>query len=170
MMKIVLIFSLFLFIGCNEKVENVLDNSTELIAKYQTLDEKISPNHSKCSDIVHEFEKMDKYDCSFKIDNYEFDIEKKFVLDKNGNLNEYWTYKAEGPLTYSLEELESDPKFLEIIGGTELNITLSQDGKYIWDNGDTLEIEKIFSDQNLILIKQSGNIKRNGRRLLFEYK
>ena len=77
---------------------------------------------------------------------------------------------AEGPLTYNIQELKSDEKFLESIGGSELNITFLKDGIHILDKGDTLEIEKIFPEQKLILIKQSEEMEKDGRRLLFEYK
>jgi hypothetical protein len=170
MYKIQLIIILFLTIGCSGQGGNKLNDNAQIIAKYQTLDEIISPNHYKCSDIVKDFKKVGEYDCSFKIDNYEFDIEKKFILDKNGNIKEYWTYLAEGPLTYNLQELKSDEKFLESIGGIELNITFLKDRIHILDKRDTLEIEKVFSEQKLILIKQSAEMKKDGRRLLFEYK
>jgi hypothetical protein len=170
MHKIQLIIILFLTIGCGGQGGYKLNDNTQIIAKYQTLDEIRSPNHSKCSDIVMDFKKMGEYDCSFKVDKYEFDIEKKFVLDKNGNVKEYWTYLAEGPLTYNIQELKSDEKFLESIGGSELNITFLKDGIHILDKGDTLEIEKIFPEQKLILIKQSEEMEKDGRRLLFEYK
>ncbi len=170
MKKAQMIFILFAILSCNNKEENILNSNIQITTKYQTLDEMISPNHHKCSDEIKEYKKMGKYDCSFQIENFEFDIEKKYILNKSGNLKEYWTYKSEGPLTYNREELESDPKFLKSIGGLKLNIKFLENGQQILDGGDTLTIEKIFQEEKLILMKKKSDFKKNGRRTLFEYK
>ncbi len=170
MKNIQILFILLVILGCNKKEKNTLSSSTQIIVKYKTLDEWMSPKHIKCSDKIKEFKKMGKYDCSFQLRNFEFDIEEKFILNKNGNIKEYWWYKSEGPLTYKIEELESDPRFLEGIGGAELNIKLLENRQQILDKGDTLIIERIFTEEKLILIKQKGDVKKDRRRILFEYK
>ena len=100
----------------------------------------------------------------------EVDIESKYILNEEGNLTEYWVYKAEGPLTYHLAELKSDPNFLKSIGGSELNISLLENESQIMNGKDTLTVETIFRKQKIILMKQEGKHKKNNRRILFEYK
>lgn len=170
MKNLQLIFFFLATISCNQIKQESLASNIQIITKYQTLDEERSPNHHKCSEEIKTFTKMDKYDCSFRLGNFEFDIEKKFNLDESGNLREYWTYLPEGPLTYNLTQLKSDPKFLKSIGGTELNIHLLENNNQIIDKGDTLTIEKIFPNEKLILIEKKGNTKINGRRIIFLYK
>ena len=170
MNKTQIILILLSILSCNKEVNHVLDENTQIKVKYQTLDETISPNHSKCSDEIRDFKKMGKYDCSFQIENFEFDIEKKYILNKNGNIKEYWIFKSEGPLIYNIKELKLDPKFLKSIGGNELNIGLLKNGHQILDGGDTLTIEKIFLEEKLILMKKKRDTKKNKRRILSEYK
>lgn len=170
MKTIQIIFILLATISCNKINKNTFDSHVQIITKYQTLDENISPNHIKCSEEVKYFEEMNPYDCSFRLENFEFDIEEKFILDKNGNVKEYWTYKSEGPVIYKHHELKSDSKFLKYIGDAELNIRLLENKNQIVDKEDTLTIEKIFPDEKLILMKKQGYAKKKGRRILFIYK
>lgn len=165
-----IIIILTIIIGCNKLEERTFGSDIQIITKYQTLDEKLSPNHTKCSDEIRGYKEMGKYDCSFQVEDLEFDIEEKYLLDDNGNIKEYWTFKPEGPLTYKVEELKSDPKFLKSIGGTELNIKLLENRKQILDKGDTLTFERIFPKEKLILIMKKGDVNKSGRRILFEYK
>lgn len=170
MKNIQILFILLIMFSCGEKEKNILESNVEITVKYQTLDEKNSPNNINCADEIREYKKMNKYDCSFQVEDFEFDIEKKYILDSNGNIKEYWRYKSEGPLIYKIDELKSDSKFLKYTGETELNIRLLENRQQILDKEDTLTIERIFQEEKLILIKKEGDIKKNGRRLLFEYK
>lgn len=146
-----------------------MNTNSKIIAKYQTLDETISPAHAKCSDEIKVFDKMNAYDCSFRLGNDEYDIEKKFILDERSTLKEYWVYKSEGPLIYQIDELRLNPAFLKSIGNTKWYVDILGNGQQIVCSGDTLTIEKVFSKEKLILIKQGESIKKAKRRIFFEY-
>src|SRR5690606_1984524 len=111
-------------IGCTEN-KSELPKSSKISAKYIVLDEKISPNNINCSDKSVPYLKLQNNDCSFSIENYEFDIEKKYLIDNNGNLNEFWTYRSEGPLTYSIDELNQDIKFKKYENLEGFNVQIS---------------------------------------------
>ncbi len=121
--------------------------------------------HSCNQNEIAEFRKMNEYDCYFLIGNLLFTIREKFILNEKGNLIEYWNYLPEGQLTYNLTELKNDPKFLKSIGGSEPNIKILENENQVINMKDTLEIETIFTEQKLILIK--GNKSKS--RILFEY-
>lgn len=158
------------FWGCKQNYENQLIENIQLVTQYQVLDEHISPKHVRCSfDDPKKFEEMEEYDCTFKVEEYEFDLEEKFILDDQGNLKEYWTYKSEGPLTYSKQDLLEDPRFLDYIGGDKLNVSLDKKNSVIYSKGNKLFIERVFPKQKLILIKSDEKLVKQGRRLLFEY-
>ena len=170
-MKVIqIIFILLTIFSCNRQVTNSLNSGIKIIVKYQTLDENISPDHIKCSDEIRAFDKMNEYDCSFRLGNDEYDIEKKFILDERSILKEYWVYKSEGPLIYQIAELKSDSDFLKSIGNTKWYVDILGNGRQIVCNGDTLTIERVFSKERLILIKQGESIKKTRRRMFFEYK
>lgn len=75
-------------------------------------------------------------------------------------------YLSEGPLAYSLNELNSDKKFKEYENLEKFNVKVSKNQTEIIDSKDTLEIEQVFISEKLILMKNSENI---GRRILYEY-
>lgn len=142
------------------------DNRTKnIVAKYKALDEVMSPQHVNCDSEVKSFKEMDSSDCSFKLDNDEFDIIEKFVLDDKGNLKEYWGYKSEGPLTYTVDDLTKDPKLKELINIDGLNVRLFGTTKII-DKGDTLKIEKI--KDNLILVTRNQETVDTHIRYFYE--
>jgi hypothetical protein len=165
-MKILLaITAFFLTNGLGQYQEN--ESEFKIVAKYVVLDEELSPDHVKCVEEIKEFLKMDVNDCSFLLDNKEFDIEEKFVLDNSGQLKEYWRYKPMGPLTYDLEDLRSDKKFSDMIGADKIKINSSPD--QIFDSGDTLIIEKIYHEEKLIFVERKSELKNKQRRLIFEF-
>ena len=159
------IIAVFLTTGLRQNEEN--EPELKIVAKYIVLDEELSPDHVKCEDEIKEFLKMDDLDCSFLLDNQEFDIEEKFVLDNNGQLKEYWNYKPMGPLTYDLKDLKADQKFSDLIGAGNIRITSSSD--YIFDSGDTLKIEKIYQEEKLIFVERTSELRNKHRRLIFEF-
>ena len=165
-MKILLtITAIFLTTGLRQNQEN--EPELKIVAKYVVLDEELSPDHVKCEDDIKEFLKMDDLDCSFLVDNQEFDIEEKFVIDHNGRLKEYWDYRPMGPLIYDLKELIADQKFAELIRADKIRITSSSD--YIFDSGDTLKIEKIYQEEKLIFVERNSDLRNKHRRLIFEF-
>ena len=101
--------------------EKSIEPDTKLIFKLIVLDEYRSPMHNYCSHRVKNYSEMGKYDCSFKLPGLEFNILEKFVVDNNGALESYWSYKAEGPLIYQPKDFETDQKFYEYIGPENFN-------------------------------------------------
>lgn len=162
---LLLILILFLNQSCKDNKAE-LPNSVKIITKFRVLDEKISPNNRNCSEKSVPFLEMKENDCSFSIGIYEFDIEKKYLIDDNGNLKEFWKYLSEGPLTYSLSQLNSDKKYKKYEKLDKFNVRISKNRTEIIDTKDTLKIEQVFEFEKLILMENSEN---NGRRILYEY-
>ena len=146
--------------------KNALPRYSKITAKYIVLNEKISPDFVNCSDKSVPFSQMQGNDCSFSIGNYEFDILKKYLIDNNGDLQEFWAYISEGPLTYSVDELNQDMKFKKYENLDRFNVRIAKNRTEIIDTKDTLQIEKIFKSDKLILIINSENKER---RILYEY-
>jgi hypothetical protein len=128
------------------------------------FDESVSLNHRNCEGEVKSFDDMDS-DCSFKLDNKEFDIIEKMKLDDQGNLKEYWVYKSEGPLIYSREDLKQDQKLSESINADRLNVQLLGTTKII-DTGDTLTIERIY--QNVVFAVRDQEMLNKHVRYLYQ--
>ncbi len=160
---------LFTLLGCNV-TKNEIPQNAIIKAKYIVHDENQSPNLSKCSNEIKDFHKMDEYDCSFKMNKYEFDIEDKFIYNRNGTCVEFWNYLSEGPIVQTIKELKSESKFLKTIGVSNMKIKWGIDKKIIITEHDTLVIEKIFPNYKLIWIKQDTDERKNGRRKLIEYR
>jgi hypothetical protein len=166
-----LYISLVVIIGlanCTIQPDAKLPVTARLIAKYQVLDEKISPRHTKCGDIVKEFLQSDPYTCSFKVQGLEFDIENKYVVDSAGHLQKFLTYLAEGPVIYSREELAVDSGFMRYMGLRNFHIALAGNVRSILDGKDTIAIERIFPVEKLILARSSAHIM-SGRRFIYQY-
>ncbi|MEP5600131.1 MAG: hypothetical protein ABJL44_03825 [Algibacter sp.] len=69
---------------------------------------------------------MQKNDCPLSIGNYEFHIEKKYMIDNNGNLKEFWTYLSEESLTYSVDLLNQDLKFKNYENLEKFNVRVAK--------------------------------------------
>ena len=150
-------------IGCGQINDNL--NDRRIVTKYKVLDEVTSPLNTNCENEVKTFENMDLNDCSFTLDNQEFDILEKIPLKDNGDVNEYWIYKSEGPLIYTKEDLTRDQGLFELLNIDRLNVRLLGDKKII-DTGDTLEIEKIV--QNVIIATRNQEMTDSRVRYLYE--
>ena len=133
----------FLFSTCNT-TDTTFFGSRQIIAKYRALDENRSPNHAKCSEVIVPFLEMGRYDCSFRLDHFEFDIERKIVLDSAGYLLEEWVYLAEGPLVYDLAMIGEDEALSVYLGANKLPIYL--DGNKVIDGLDTLKVTRVFTE------------------------
>jgi hypothetical protein len=142
--------------------------TAQLVAKYQVLDEELSPHHVKCGGIVEEFLHAGPYTCSFKVQGMEFDIEKKYVIDSTGHLQEFRQYLAEGPLIYGPKELAEDSVFMRYEGLTNFHIALADDARSVLDGSDSIAIERIFPAEKLILARRSVHLTR-GRRFIYQY-
>jgi hypothetical protein len=160
---------IFMLTNCSESKEEILTNS-QIIAKYEVLDEGLSPKITNCEGEIKSFDKMNKNDCSFTLEGLEFDIEEKYFIDSLGNLKDYWRYKSEGPMVYRLNDLKSDRAILDFFEIEKLNIKIIENGKRVVDTYDTLKIEKVFPKEYLFFVERSSEMKKNKRRLIFEYK
>lgn len=167
MKALTILFLALLFYACTPPP---LPADAKIIAKYRVLDEELSPIHEKCGEEVKDFLKMQEYECSFLLNEDEFDIERKWLVDKRGQVHEFWRYLAEGPLVYSHSDIMNDwgLKEDEVIAiGSQ--IRLSEDLQYVIDNEDSLWIERYFLTEQLIFTQRPEELKRDRRRLIFEY-
>lgn len=149
-------------VSCTLK-DNVSRN--KIIAKYKVLDEVMSVKHFHCREEVKSFKEMDRYDCSFKLDNDEFDIMEKYTYDDNGNVKEYWNYYPEGPLIYTMEDFLNDPKLMKSMNIDGLSVSLLDSNKVI-DAKDTLIIERIRD--NLIFVVRNQEMVDKHIKYLYE--
>ena len=168
MKKLFKILYIFILASCSNQYSEIPDNA-KIIAKYIVHDEKSSPNLSNCSNEKNDFLHIKKYDCSFIMDNYEFDIEDKYVFNDHGEFIEFWNYLAEGPVVTKIEDLKKDSNYLSSIGGKKINAKWGKDKKIIIIGEDSLTIEQIFPKYKLIWITQDFKAKKNDRRILIEY-
>ncbi|GAA4108871.1 hypothetical protein GCM10022393_05240 [Aquimarina addita] len=146
-----------------------MPSDIRIISQYHTLDEKVSPKYVNCAREIQTFRTREMYDCSFTIEGLEFDILQHFLFDYKGNLKEFWDYKAEGPLVYTMEALKKDLPLFKQVRADRKGYQLSEDGLLLVNLTDTLPIEKIFRKQQIILIQQFGELKKRDQRILFEY-
>lgn len=154
--------------GCTTQLDTKLPITARITAKYQVLDEELSPHHSKCGDIVKEFLQAGPYTCSFKVQGLEFDIEREYIVDHMGRLQEFRTYLAEGPVIYSTKELATDSAFMRYEGLRNFHIVFIDNARRILDGSDTTTIERIFPAEKLILACRSAHLIR-GRRFIYQY-
>jgi hypothetical protein len=159
---------LLLIVGCQQQSAPKAPNKARLVAKYKVLDETISPEHVKCGDIVIDFLDASPYTCSFKVQGLEFDIEDKYVVNAEGHLKEFSSYVAEGPISYSIDELKADTLFLRYNQLDNFHISLVNEGQAILDGIDTLAIERIFPIEKLLLARRKASTPK-GRRFIYQY-
>jgi len=142
--------------------------TARLVAKYQVLDEVLTPQHTKCSGEIKEFCKAGPYDCSFKAQGLEFDIEYKYVADTKGNLKEYWTYLPEGPGISTIAELRKDGHSLKYRKLENFHLAFSSDRTSVFDGARQVFIERIYPAEKLILARKDAHTPK-GRRFLYQY-
>lgn len=164
---IVLLISLLIFVGCSKNQE--IPENSKIVAKYIVWNEKISPKRTDCTSELKSFNEMHKFDCSFKLNNNEFDIKEKFTLNNKGDLKEYWVYRSESPLVYTLSDLKEDPKYFNSINAKNLKIVLLKSKTEISSSGNIFIIEKILKNEKLIFAKQDANLEANKFRTVFQY-
>jgi hypothetical protein len=147
---------------------NSVPITARLVAKYQVLDEVLSPQIAKCSGEIKEFLKAGPYDCSFKVQGLEFDIEYKYVADAKGNLKEFWPYLSEGPDVLTIAELRKDVIYLKYRNLENFHLALSSDRTSIFDGAHQVFIERIYPAEKLILARKDARTPK-GRRFLYHY-
>jgi hypothetical protein len=155
-------------VSCSHKGAEQLPLNSRIIAKYRVLDEGMSPGFAKCSEERKEFLKAGLYDCSFKLYNLEFVIEKKYLVDSTSKLKEYWPYHAEGPEVITREELEKDTSLMRCEGLNNFHVSFAN-RKAIVDGYDTVTITRIFPKEKLVFTVRNAKDSVNGRRMIYQY-
>ncbi|MBD2766768.1 hypothetical protein IC235_02545 [Hymenobacter sp. BT664] len=153
---------------CTTQPDTKLPITARLVAKYQVLDEDLSPNNAKCDNIVEEFLQAGPYACSFKVQDLEFDIEDKYIVDSTGHIQKYYSYLAEGPVIYGPKEFAAEPNLMHSNGLDNFYIALVANLGSIIDSSDTIAIEQVFPAEKLILARRSAHLMR-GRRFIYQY-
>ncbi|MEM1219472.1 MAG: hypothetical protein AAGH79_11185 [Bacteroidota bacterium] len=179
----VYIFLLILAIGCqpqghqNNLIRDVLEESKisfeaiawesiQLTERMEVIDGSLTRNLNYCSHEIKPFRAMDVYDCSFTVAQIQYDLRNKFLFDERGKVASYWSYKAEGPVIHTLEDLTDDPDYLKYIGGDDLKVRVVEG--MIIESSDTLWVEHIASKENLLFMKpQKGD--KAGKRIIYKY-
>lgn len=169
-MKAQLVFILItlLYVSCDENEISMPPNA-KIKIKYVTLDEHLSPSHINCSTGSVPYLTMNQSDCSFELGNHEFDIEKAYLLDSTGNLRKFLKYGSEGPLTYTILDLDADPKYKKYEGLENFQVKIAENRKAIIDGNNSFLIEQIFEKERLIIVETSKNSKFEGRRVFYGY-
>lgn len=162
----VLIF--IFFMSCSQRPEVQAPAGAVVIAKYQVLNEYLSPAHYKCAEPAVEFLQMDPYDCSFRLGRSEFDIEYKILFDTLGRTMSYWRYLPEGPLVYSITDLEKDTVLRNALHINAGHIRISANRQHIIDGKDTFQMEEVFVKEKLLLVR-SSDAREKGRCVFFLY-
>jgi hypothetical protein len=139
-----------------------------LIAKYQVLDEVLSPHHTKCVGAIKDFLKAGPYACSFRVQGLEFDIEYKYVVDAKGNLKEFWPYMPEGPDVSTIAELRKDGSSMKYYKLENFHLALSPGRTSVLDGTHQVFIERIYPSEKLILARKDAHTPK-GRRFLYQY-
>lgn len=141
-----------------------------IIAKYLTLDEKMSVQGHFCdNDSIRPFLKMKALDCMFQINDHQFKIDNKLVLDKHGKVVQYYRYLPMGLLIYNRAELYADSGLVNSLKLNPFFIQISADKTRIMDTQDTCEIEKIYPKEKLMMMKQTEQLKNKGQRIFYQY-
>jgi hypothetical protein len=165
-----LTFSLLLLtlLACST-TPDVVPTTAKIKAKFLVLDEKLSPQIIKCSEDIPNFLNMKADDCSFKLGNSEFDIEEKYLLDKKGAISEYWVYHSEGPERFSLSKIKQDSTLSTALLNDKQGISFTKNKKAIVDSKDTFEIEKVFLEEKMLVVKSNKNIPIRSRKFIYQF-
>ena len=163
--KIQLLFIYTSLVSCNDLK---LSPNSKIISKFVVLNEIISPKTKACTeDNPKPFANMEGWECSFKLGENVFDIERKFYLDKNGNMIKLDNQPTQDNINYSKHNIDVDKTDYKKIRGTDILIKLSESRTYVIDNLDTLKISKIFEKEKLIFVE--GKMPK-GKRFIYQYK
>jgi hypothetical protein len=158
-----------ILVSCSGQVEKQVPVNARIIAKYRLLDEYMSPEITKCgNDIRKEFLESGRYECAFKLSGLEFIIEKKYIVDRLGELKEYWPYHAEGPEILTRKELARDSSFARSEGLNGFYLSLVNRSAVV-DGRDTVAITRVFPKEKLIFTTRSARDSADGRRIIYQY-
>ncbi|QOG01928.1 hypothetical protein [Flavobacterium sp. MDT1-60] len=155
---------LLILIGCERKPE--IPIGSKITAKYIVLNENISRRIIHDITNVKEFDKSDNNDKEpFKIDGKVYKIDMDFRLYPDGRLkilNEN-LYHSFNYSDFGLKKIEINRKTI----GEKFSIKFSPFYDKIIDCNDTLKIEKNYSTEKLLFVKENRD---SGRIRIYEYK
>ncbi|RZL10438.1 MAG: hypothetical protein EOO62_13125 [Hymenobacter sp.] len=168
-MKFLLSFCLLLplTLRTSQPVDTIPDTA-RLVAKYQVLDEVLSPHIATCPGEIKEFLKASTYACSFKVQGLEFDIEYKYVADAEGNLKEFWPYMPEGPDVLTIAELKKDATYLKYEKLENFHLAFNPARTSILDGNQMVTIERTYPTEKLLLACRDAHTPK-GRRFIYQY-
>ena len=156
---LLILINCFIFVGCDKNLK--APENTQIFAKHIVFNEQITAKVIDTND-AEEFTKRKEAHFEFKLYNKIYKSEFSLILYPNGTLHRLYRYCD--------DDLEIYPKIVLDtikISGTEISIKLTKQGNQIIDLKDTFDIEKIYTKEKLILIRQQPY---NKRIVFYEYK
>ena len=156
----IILLSIFL-ISCERKIE--IPKNSILIAKYVVFEDSISKQIIKDLDSIKPFDKMnDDFKKPFKLDGKVYEFETEFKLSNSRLIRLYeHEYHSFDYSKFSLKKIKINRESI----GLKTSIKFSKSLQQIIDYKDTIEIEKVYPKEKLILVK------RNDQRInIYEYK
>ena len=160
---IFILFTSLVISSCGPELK--VPEDSQLFAKHIVFDENQT---LKMVDTAYAepFKKHEEYHDIFKLKNRIYASEYTFTLHPDGSLHRVYYYTGRKDPIYKKTGLNPlDINRDEI--GKNFWIKLSESHSHIIDNGDTLEIEKIYPNEKLVFVKKQNNL---GRITLYEYK
>ena len=155
--------------GCYNQSLRIPENS-KITAKYVTLDDVASREGVWCEiDTIRFFRDMKVSDCIFKLQDLQFKIDDKFRIGEDGRLLEYINYLPMGPLSYDTSQLKADPLLTKSLNIGLFRVQISADKTQIIDHLDPCDIEKIYFEDRVVLMKQNDSLRRTHRRILYQF-
>lgn len=151
---------LFLFLISCKKDFGIPENS-KIFAKHIVFDEATT---ARIVDTINtrKFTKYKECHLKFKLDNNIYSSEFSLILYPDGTLHRLYLYWRERPEMYVKNRLDKIS-----IDGSKVSINFSKERNQIIDGKDTLDIEKVYVKENLILAKPQ---KQKNRITFYEYK
>jgi|GEM_PF-2369946 hypothetical protein len=90
-------------------------------------------------------------------------------MNYNGHLKELWRYGSEGQITYSVDELNTDPIYKVHACLEYFNIIIAAKRDTIIDGDKLLPIEKIYENKRLTVVATKTDPSLNGRRIIYAF-
>ena len=158
---LLILFICIIFVGCSK---SKVPEDSQIFAKHIIFNEEIT---RKIIDTIDAplFTKYKEFHYIFKFNNNIYKSEYTFTLHPDGSLHRVYYYSGKKSKIYSQIIDSLDINRNEV--GKVFWIKLSETHNQIIDGKDTLDIDQIYPEEKLILIKQQ---KYPGRIIYYEYK
>jgi hypothetical protein len=151
---------LFLFfISCNKDF-GIPENS-KIFAKHIVFDQATTARIVDTNNAA-KFTKHKECHFKFKLDNIIYSSEFNLILWPDGTLHRLYLCWERKPEMYVKNRIDTIS-----IDGSKVSIKFSKEHNQIIDGKDTLDIEKVYGKENLILVRQQ---KQKNRIIFYEYK